>query len=80
MLLFIIVYQGFDLQLAARARGLRVVHKLWGGLLKTLPPSKDGESSSNLIPFHSIPSQNWEGVVDWEMGLKRLKMTDVLIC
>ena len=22
---------------------------------KTLPPSKDGESSSNLIPFHSIP-------------------------
>ena len=26
-----------------------------GGLLKTIPPSKEGESSNNLIPFHFNP-------------------------
>ena len=29
--------------------------QIMGGLLKTIPPSKEGESSSNLIPFHFIP-------------------------
>ena len=43
---------------------------------------KVNSRESHISPHqYSIQlKQNWEGVVDWEMGLKRLKMTDVLIC
>ena len=36
-----------------RTRGFWEVHKLWGGLIKIPPSSKDGESPSSIILFHS---------------------------
>ena len=36
-----------------RTRGFWEVHKLWGGLIKISLSSKDGESPSSIILFHS---------------------------
>ena len=65
VLLSIIVYQGFDTQLAARTRGFRGVHKLWGGLLKN-PTAKQRRRESKQ-PDHGVARREEAvGGAQWE--------------